>query len=379
MNVLVCYGEVGIFRINTLNGGPVDFSVQTITPAGAVDASAVTYTPGAPGNWSPIPTVVSGALDTLAAKTLFGIPYTPTVPGNWSPVPTNGGAAVDQLAARNAFTTAYTPTVPGNWSPAPTTVGGGLDQLATHPYTPVVPGNWSPVPSSTWTGLDQLAARTAAALVYAPAVPGNWSPSPTLVGPALDQLATRPTTATALPFTPSVPGNWSPAPTTTAGGLDQLAARTTPTATGIGYTVGTATDWFTTAPTTVAAALDALALTSRAGQEANVAVVGPSDPIKFTTAAVQPVASGKYLVIGTVSADASGASTQVINLYADATVIATGKSGTGGAGPFNGTLVAFVTLSRAATHTFAIEADASAGTNTANAGWMKLMWLEIGG
>lgn len=190
--------------------------------------------------------------------------------------------------------------------------------------------------------------------------------------------------ATAVTYTPTDPADWpDPDPTNAQQALDSLATQVssmaTPTADLVGYTPAVPADWGVVDPTQVANALDQMAATTRAGQEANAGVVGPADPITFTTANVTPVASGKFLVWGTVSADASGASTQVINLYADAVVVATGKAGTGGAGPFNGSLVAFVALDNTVTHTFAIEANANAGTNTANAGWMKLMWLEIGG
>lgn len=191
--------------------------------------------------------------------------------------------------------------------------------------------------------------------------------------------------ATSVTYTPTDPADWpDPDPTNAQQALDSLATQvssmSTPTADLVGYTPSTPADWGVVDPTQVANALDQLADTTRAGQEANAGVVGPADPITFTTANVTPKASGKFLVWGHVSADASGASTQVIDLLVDgATVIATGKAGTGGAGPFNCTLFAFVALDNTVTHTFAIRADASAGTNTANAGWMKLMWHEIGG
>jgi len=208
-------------------------------------------------------------------------------------------------------------------------------------------------------------------------VPGNWSPVPSNGGTAVDQLATRPTTATALPYTPTVPGNWSPAPTTTLGGLDQLAARTTPTATTLSYTPAVPANW-KPVPSTVADALDQLVV-SHASAQANAATVGPTLAITFTSTAITPIGSGVFMVWGTVSADASGASTQVIDLLADGAVIATGKAGTGGAGPFNGSLIALAPLAPGSTHTFAIRATASGGTNTANAGWMKVMVLELGG
>lgn len=61
----------------------------------ASQATSLTYAPATPANWSPVPTTIGGALDTLATK-----PYAAGAPADWSgAAPTNYAAAIDRLAA----------------------------------------------------------------------------------------------------------------------------------------------------------------------------------------------------------------------------------------------------------------------------------------
>lgn len=57
---------INVACVHTLTAG----SLETLAAGGSVDATAVTYEPGTPGNWSPAPTEVAAALDQLAARSV---------------------------------------------------------------------------------------------------------------------------------------------------------------------------------------------------------------------------------------------------------------------------------------------------------------------
>lgn len=115
----------------------------------------------------------------------------------------------------------------------------------------------------------------------------------------------------------------------------------------------------------------------QAGRQANAAPIGPLLTVTFTTTAITPTKSGTFMVWGNLAANASGVSTQAGTLLLDGvTVLDTQISGTGGAGPFDMSFLGFVTVSFAA-HTFAVQATASAGTNTIPAGDAAIMFLEL--
>lgn len=59
---------INVACVHTLTAG----SLETLAAGGSVDATAVTYEPGTPGNWSPAPTEVAAALDQLAARSTGG-------------------------------------------------------------------------------------------------------------------------------------------------------------------------------------------------------------------------------------------------------------------------------------------------------------------
>ena len=71
---------------------------------GGVDATAVTYEPGTPGNWTSPPTQVAQALDDLAAIVIVPpdasvVTYEPGTPSDWSTPPTQVAQALDDLAS----------------------------------------------------------------------------------------------------------------------------------------------------------------------------------------------------------------------------------------------------------------------------------------
>jgi hypothetical protein len=71
---------------------------------GSVDATAVTYEPGTPGNWTSPPTQVAEALDDLAAIVVVppdasAVTYEPETPSDWSTPPTQVAGALDDLAS----------------------------------------------------------------------------------------------------------------------------------------------------------------------------------------------------------------------------------------------------------------------------------------
>lgn len=108
-----------------------------------LDALDIDYNPGGP-HWPQVPVNVQEGLDRTRAdfEALFttvanldtdDIAYTPSNSGNWSPIPSNTSEALDQLAANQsddqiAVEVAYTPSTPGDWSPVPSNVGEALDQ-----------------------------------------------------------------------------------------------------------------------------------------------------------------------------------------------------------------------------------------------------------
>lgn len=112
----------------------------------------------------------------------------------------------------------------------------------------------------------------------------------------------------------------------------------------------------------------------------NAGTIGPGTDVKFTTPNVTSVRSGLYHIVAVISADASAVSTQVItgghNATTDPPIT---KSGTGGAGPFNGTLVWTIQVTAGSTNTFWVNAhvNSGGGTNTTLAGWAQIGIIEF--
>lgn len=112
----------------------------------------------------------------------------------------------------------------------------------------------------------------------------------------------------------------------------------------------------------------------------NAGTIGPGTDVVFTTPNVTSVRSGLFHIVAVISADASAVSTQVITGGHDAvTDPPITKSGTGGAGPFNGTLVWTIQLVAGSTHTFFVKAhvNSGGGTNTTLAGWAQIGIIEF--
>lgn len=112
----------------------------------------------------------------------------------------------------------------------------------------------------------------------------------------------------------------------------------------------------------------------------NSGTIGPGTDVKFTTPNVVSVRSGLYHIVAVISADASAVSTQVItgghNATTDPPIT---KSGTGGAGPFNGALVWTVQVTAGSTNTFWVNAhvNSGGGTNTSLARWCQIGIIEF--
>ena len=111
----------------------------------------------------------------------------------------------------------------------------------------------------------------------------------------------------------------------------------------------------------------------------NAGVLGPATDVQLTTPNVTSVRSGLFHVVVVISADASAVSTQVITGGHDATTDATTKSGTGGAGPFNGAATWTIQLIAGSTHTFFVKAhvNSGGGTNTTQPGWAQISIIEF--
>ena len=130
-------------------------------------ANGLGYTPAISGNWSPVPTTIQGALDTIGAS----IPGMPPAPTTGSAVvltdtPAAGSAVLTWTAAGgggSAPSVTYTPTTSANWNTVPSTVQGALDNLAAsipalpHPtVTGSIPVAASSGASVAWSNLSQL-------------------------------------------------------------------------------------------------------------------------------------------------------------------------------------------------------------------------------
>jgi hypothetical protein len=153
-----------------------------------------------------------------------------------------------------------------------------------------------------------------------------------------------------------------------------------------GYTPADPNDWGAVSPTTIAAALDQLANTDRAGVAVNVNAIGPSNSLTFQTPAITPVASGTYLVWASAHIESSVVVQAIGTLYADVATVIPGASKTismfdgGGVIYTPVPLIGKVSLNKAVPHTFSMEVSCLPGTNlTALANQMTIMWHEIGG
>jgi hypothetical protein len=112
-----------------------------------------------------------------------------------------------------------------------------------------------------------------------------------------------------------------------------------------------------------------------ATQQASGAI-GPLATVTFTTTNILATRSGLVYVTGVLSAQASGVSTQTMTMGIDGVTKCTGRTGTGGAGPFSWTGT-FVFQATVANHTYFITAAASAGTDTVAAGEAQISVLEL--
>lgn len=143
------------------------------------------------------------------------------------------------------------------------------------------------------------------------------------------------------------------------------------------YTPAVAANWPVPTPTQVAGALDQIAL-PRAAEFANGGAIGPAATTTFTTPSVVSTGSGLFMVWGVLNANQSGISTQTGTLLLDGvTTLALALAGTGGAGPFAMSFIAVVSVTPNSSHTFAVRAVASLGTNTIPIGEAKIMVVEM--
>ncbi len=126
------HATTGAGTLNVLQGPdgtvatPQDITTTTITLA--ADATRVAFTPGVPGNWSPVPTQVAQALDQLAAKVgslfpTFGLTMYAACNYENTVVGANVTQVVDQSTALHLFTAAGTT--------GPTQTPGGIGTLTT--------------------------------------------------------------------------------------------------------------------------------------------------------------------------------------------------------------------------------------------------------
>lgn len=145
-----------------------------------------------------------------------------------------------------------------------------------------------------------------------------------------------------------------------------------------GYVPGFAPSWGASPPTTVANALDKLALPTNLNTQA-AGALGPAATITFTSAPFTPTRAGNYLVVATIAGSCSGAATEACELLADAVSLATASVGTANANEFQCTLVGLASISTGAPHTLTVRATASAGNNSAASGGIKVIYLEVGG
>jgi hypothetical protein len=143
--------------------------------------------------------------------------------------------------------------------------------------------------------------------------------------------------ASAIIYTPSVPANWVPTPANVAAALDQLSANN---------------------------------LTRQ-----NSGALGPLATVSFTTTAIAPVMSARYLVIAKLTVTTTGVANVTATLLQGATTLDTSQGGTGGAGPLNLTCIGTF-VGTAAPQTFTIQATASAGTLTAAISGLTITVLE---
>jgi hypothetical protein len=139
----------------TCTGGCLtsDFTYQSA-------ANGLGYTPAISGNWSPVPTTIQGALDTIGAS-IPGMPAAPTVGGAvvLTDTPAAGAAVLTWTAAGSvgAPSVTYTPTTSANWHTVPSTVQGALDNLAA-----AIPA----LPPPTVTGAIPIAASSGASVAW---------------------------------------------------------------------------------------------------------------------------------------------------------------------------------------------------------------------
>ncbi len=146
----------------------------------------------------------------------------------------------------------------------------------------------------------------------------------------------------------------------------------------VDYSPTTPGNWGPTPPTTTQGALDSLSNVTNLEQHA-AGSLGAAATITFTTPAITPKRSGAYLVMAYICGTANGATTEALELLADAVSIAQGSTGVGDSNKFAGALYAVAGLDPSVPHTFTVRATAAAGTNTAAAGEVRIVTLEIGG
>jgi hypothetical protein len=146
----------------------------------------------------------------------------------------------------------------------------------------------------------------------------------------------------------------------------------------VAYDPENPSDWGSTPPERVAAALDSLASLLAYDEQANGAIT-PAGTITFTTTAITPKRSGFYLVLASIAGTNSAAGTEALQLLADNVIIDSAETGTGNGNKWQATLMGLDHVTVGAPHTFSVVAVASTGTTTVSPGFAKIITIELGG
>lgn len=148
---------------------------------------------------------------------------------------------------------------------------------------------------------------------------------------------------------------------------------------GLDYTVANVNNWPVPAPTTVASALNVLALPGL-GSYYNSGALGPAATILLDSPSTQIVKSGSFMMFGMVTTTATSAGIITYRLRVDGTVIGYTQRQTCVAGGVN-VFTGFSTygVDPTAGHTIGIQATVSAGTLSAVANEFLVGYLETGG
>jgi hypothetical protein len=145
----------------------------------------------------------------------------------------------------------------------------------------------------------------------------------------------------------------------------------------VAFTPSTPANWPVPPPATTGTALDTRAAQTSNLTAFNAAVLPAAASINFSTAAIQPVRSGRFLVTAEFTATISGAGNATLNLQADAVTQASSIVAAGGAGSVHVSVTQIIAVTRTATHTFTAQLSASAGTVTCAAGFCRISVVEL--